>query len=433
VLGSLETRLKIFRWVVIAVLLGGVGYLSLGTIAANQTAPIASGVLRVYFIDVGQGDSIFIQSADGSTALIDGGYDNGMALAYLQSIGSATHLNAVIASHPHADHIGGLSEVMETFAVDGVWTSGAIHTTYAFEHFIDTIDARHIPYHEVTIGDHISAGSLQFDVLYGQTSNSNLNNTSLVLRLVYGNVSFLFTGDAESSVETQLVETNADRLPATILKVGHHGSYTSSSPAFLAAVHPQVAVYSAGGNNSYGHPHQVTLAHLAAVGAIVYGTNVSGTIVVETDGTTYTVRTSVGEPLSTPVTVREGTPLATLLPQVQVVAPFDPNGGDRDCGSFATHEDAQAFFVLAGGPQNDLHRLDGDDDGVACENLPHRRANAQSNTAVMGYDPSGGDRDCGNFQTHEEAQAFFVTAGGPERDPHRLDGDDDGIACESLP
>jgi competence protein ComEC len=255
--------------------------------------------------------------------------------------------------------------------------------------------------------------------------------------------------NAESPVESQLVSTSADRLASTILKVGHHGSYTSSSPAFLAAVHPQIAVYSAGGSNSYGHPHQVTLDNLAAAGATVYGTNVYGTIVVETDGLTYNVRTTLAEPLSPPLPALEASPVIVLtqLPEnpastpisnEQAVATYDPNGPDLDCNDFATHEDAQEYFIAASGPENNRDGLDGDSDGIACERLPHRPTeamNATSQAAILtfGYDPFGRDRDCGSFQTHAEAQAFFLAAGGPEHDPHRLDGDDDGIACESLP
>lgn len=187
--------------------------------------------LLVHFIDVGQGDSILIETPDHSIILIDGGEDN-QALLYLQSLG-VDHIDALIASHPHADHIGGLIPIMETIPVSGVWTSGALHTTYTFEQFIDTISRQHIPYHEVAPGDTIPAGDLTLDVL-SDNPDAELNDSSMVLRLQYGQVSFLFTGDAEADAEAVLLRQVApERLAASVLKVAHHGSATSSSLAFL--------------------------------------------------------------------------------------------------------------------------------------------------------------------------------------------------------
>jgi competence protein ComEC len=256
------------------------------------TAP--TPILRVHFIDVGQGDSILIQEANGATALIDGGYDNGLALAYLKRL-EVSRIDLLIASHPHADHIGGLIEVLHAMPVGEVWTSGASHTTGMFETFLDAIANAKVPYHEAQTGDTIALGSLQFAVLRSDPHAADLNDTSLVLRLADQHVSFLFTGDAERPSEEALLRTAHDQLTSTILKVGHHGSSTSSSPAFLAAIRPQVAVYSAGRSNSYGHPHQETIRALEAAGALIYGTDRDGTVVVSTNGTSYQVATSRGD------------------------------------------------------------------------------------------------------------------------------------------
>ncbi|MBA3867693.1 MAG: MBL fold metallo-hydrolase [Anaerolineae bacterium] len=367
------------------------GHYLIGNTASPQIQPLApvtadtrisipvaavqpvNGLLEVHFIDVGQGDSIFIRASDGSTALIDGGNPNGLALAYLRSIG-VTRINSVILTHPHADHVGGLVDVLKTLPVDAVWTSGASNTTSIFEQFIDTIAARRIPYHEAATGQSIAFGSLAFDVLYGVTDNNNLNDTSLVLRLQDGNISFLFTGDAEAPTESILLKTKPDQLTATILKVGHHGSATSSSVAFLQAVHPAVAVYSAGVNNQYGHPNGGTIKRLTAVGAAIYGTDKYGTITVTTDGKTYNVLTAHGAENVTVAATALPSPtldLTTTLSSWQLAGlPYDPMGRDRNCSAFSTHSEAQAFYIAAGGPEHDRHHLDGEHDGEACESLP---------------------------------------------------------------
>lgn len=347
--------MRLFRLLLTVLLLE----LSIHLLAAQPTS------LRVDFINVGQGDSIFIQTPDGATALIDGGSSNGLALAYLQQQGIQS-LDLVIATHPHEDHIGGLIAVMDTLPVGAVWTSGAAHTTYTYETFLDTIAEQAIPYYEAASGTQIALGTLNFDVLYGVASAGNLNDTSLVLRLVYGEVSFLFMGDAEAPTERTLLNTVPEQLSSTVLKVGHHGSNSSSTQEFLNVVQPQIAVYTAGGSNSYGHPHQEVIDRLIQVNAAIYGTDVHGTIRVETDGAQVTVITELGTSTITPAPVLDATP--GMTPTAGLA--YDPNGPDRDCGDFRTHDEAQAFFIAAGGPGRDPHRLDGDDDGVACESLP---------------------------------------------------------------
>jgi len=322
--------------------------------------PIIAGEqpLEVHVIDVGQGDSILIRTPEGKTALIDGGYDNGLALAYLREQG-ISQIDVMVASHPHADHIGGLVEVLRALPVKGFWTSGATHTTGTYEQLLDAIDAARVPYYEVQRGDTIPLGRLSFEVLHSNPDADDLNNTSVVLRLAYGNVSFLFTGDVEAAAELDMLSTVRERLNATILKVAHHGSRTSSTAGFLAAVQPRIAVYSAGRDNNYGHPHRETIQALQQIGAEVYGTDEHGTIVIVTDGVDYQIQTGYDRP-------------PTAAPEMPGTAPSSNNTtqGDRDCRNFATQAEAQAFFLANGGPARDPHRLDGDDDGIACESLP---------------------------------------------------------------
>jgi len=360
--------IQLKRLVALILSVGLALFLTVQPIAARDLFAASNG-LRVHFIDVGQGDSILIQSPSGATVLIDGGPGNGMALAYLRQKG-INRLDVVIATHPHEDHIGGLIQVMQVIPVGQIWTSGASNTTGVFERFLDIIDTKKIPYNEAASNSLITAGDLRFDVLYAKRQADDLNNTSIVAHLMYGQVSFLFVGDAQSSAESQMLRSAANRLKSTILKVGHHGSHTSSTPAFLAAVQPILAVYSAGKNNSYGHPHAQTITALKNVGATVYGTAVNGTIVISTDGTTYQVATSgVAQPAAGgQVAAPSGA--ATTAPASGLR--YDPNGPDRDCNDFTTQEEAQAFFIAAGGPQRDPHRLDSNHDGVACESLPRR-------------------------------------------------------------
>lgn len=331
-------------------------------VSFNQ--PLTTGQLQVHFIDVGQGDSVFIQAPDGTTALIDGGPNNGLAYQYLLRHG-INRIDTLIVSHPHADHIGGLIEIIQNIPVNSVWTSGAVHYTPIFEQFVDVIAEAKIPYREVPQGHSIPLGSLHFEVLHSDAAAAELNDGSLVVKLVYNHVAFLFMGDAEASSEEMMIRNLPEQLDATVLKIGHHGSYTSSTPAFIAAVSPEIAVYSAGAGNLYGHPHQETLDILQHAQVVVYGTDIYGSVVVSTDGFTYSVLTDQ-EQSANLVQGAENAP----APSHTYAPTYDPNGRDRNCGSFETHAEAQQFFVAAGGPQRDSHGLDGDNDGIACEHLP---------------------------------------------------------------
>ncbi|MBM2832717.1 MAG: beta-lactamase protein [Dehalococcoidia bacterium] len=256
------------------------------------------GTLQVHFIDVGQGDSILIQAPDGKTMLIDGSEANSAALEYLKSKG-INHLDLVVATHPHADHIGGLVQVLKAIPVAKVITSGQPTTTKTYENFLDAIAAAKAEYVEVKRGDTVRLGYLTFSVLHPISSEGDdLNNGSVVLHLEYGQVSFLFTGDAEKEAEGSVSVSSVSPVKAMILKVGHHGSRTASSRAFLALVEPEVAIYSAGKGNNYGHPHPEAIAALKAAGARIYGTDVNGTVIVTTDGKTYSVAAARGGSLA---------------------------------------------------------------------------------------------------------------------------------------
>jgi competence protein ComEC len=334
------------------------------------TSAYAQAQLEVHFIDVGQGDSTLIITPDGDVALIDGGLDNGMALEYLDSLNINT-IDVIIATHPHQDHIAGLIDIMAEFEVGGVWQPGSIHTTNTFRRFLETIEQEQIPFYEVGTGDTIPIGNLEFEVLSGASDANELNNTSLVLRLEFDDISFLFTGDAEASVEEFLVDTVAE---STILKIGHHGSYSSSTSEFVNTISPLVAVYSASANNSYGHPHPWPLLNLEAAGTAVYGTDVHGTVIITTDGDTFSVIPINNKPPvvgsldveNTSIMTGQNEPTIEPVPTLK----YDPFGRDRNCSAFDTHAEAQAFFEAAVSAGAGGHGLDGDSDGIACESLP---------------------------------------------------------------
>lgn len=257
-------------------------------------APVAlaeskvTGNLIVTFIDVGQGDSILIQSPDGKYGLIDGGDAGSGSLQYLQARGVGS-LDLVIATHPHSDHIGGLVEILNTIPVSRVITNGQQHTTGVYENFLDAIIASTADYQEVRRGDQVLLGDLVFDVLHpNELIGDDFNRNSLVLRLKYGQAIFLFMGDANKDSDVEILASGQD-VRANIFKVGHHASSNSFTPEFLAAVSPQVAIYSAGAGNDYDHPVPTTIDALTGAAAQVYGTETYGTITVTSDGHAYRV------------------------------------------------------------------------------------------------------------------------------------------------
>jgi len=245
--------------------------------------------LQVHFIDVGQGDCILIDLGE-SEVLIDGGDSSPGVTAYLEDYVNGS-LEVLIATHPHADHIGGLIEVLDDFDIEEIWLNGHTYTSNIYSDFMDKVTAEGAEVKEARRGDTIVVGNLVFDVLHPvEPLSSDINRNSIVLILSYGDIDFLFTGDATTESENSMI---ADGVLADIeiLKVGHHCSRYSSSQAFLDIVQPEVAIYMAGAGNSHGHPHDETLTALDNIGANVYGTDVSGNIVVTTDGETYDVGT----------------------------------------------------------------------------------------------------------------------------------------------
>lgn len=255
---------------------------------SSPTVSSANGTLTVHYIDVGQGDSMLIDYGK-TEILIDGGEKNTGVADYIRPYVDGA-LEAMVATHPHADHIGGLLEVLQKYDVKDIWLNGDTYTTKTYTDFMTRVNAENATVHEAERGQTMQVGVLTFNILNpAKPLGTDVNNNSIVLNLSYGDTDFLFMGDAQSKAESSMLNLVSD---IEILKVGHHGSRTSSSPEFLNKVKPEVAIYSAGTGNSYGHPHQETISALTKVGAKIYGTDINGTIIVTSDRKSFTVQPS---------------------------------------------------------------------------------------------------------------------------------------------
>ncbi len=249
---------------------------------------IATEKLKVHFIDVGQGDSILIDLGK-TEVLIDGGGKSQGIVPYLRSYVD-DEIEVMIATHPHADHIGGLIEVLAAFNVSEIWHNGDAATSKTYTEFISGIDSEGAEIHVAKLHDTIKSGELSLFVHHPASLEGSTNDDSIVLHLAFGEIDFLFTGDAEQEAEGQMMMLSSVKIPEVeILKVGHHGSKTASSSDFLSITSPEVAIYMAKEGNSYGHPHQETIDGLNTIGTKIYGTDINGNIVITTDGKQYSV------------------------------------------------------------------------------------------------------------------------------------------------
>ncbi len=252
---------------------------------------VPDGDMAVHFLDVGQGDCSLIVMPNGRTVLIDASVkDEGKNILEYLSYQNVTHIDYFILTHPHADHIGGAREVIETLSVGKVVMTDIETDTSVFENLLLAIDKKNIPVHIAKVGDIIKLDNANMKVLGPAEKTDDLNNMSIVLRLDYGKTSFLFTGDAEQPSEKDMLEKfSPTEFRADVIKVGHHGASTSSSLDFITAVSPQYAVISCGKDNSYGHPHTETINTLNKLGIKYYRTDKVGNIVFSSDGENITL------------------------------------------------------------------------------------------------------------------------------------------------
>ncbi len=231
--------------------------------------------LRVYYFDVGQGDSILITN-NGKTMLIDANTDESgnKVSEYLKNLG-ISKIDYLVGTHPHEDHIGGLDVVIKNFEIGTIYMPKVVATTKTYEDVIDAISEKKLKVTTPKIGDTFNVGNAKCEVMSIGNDKDNYNNCSIVIKMDFNNVSYLFTGDAEKSVEDSRNWPQID-----ILKVAHHGSSTSTSKKFLEQIKPKVAVISVGAGNSYGHPTQSTLKKLNDIGAKIYRTDENETILI---------------------------------------------------------------------------------------------------------------------------------------------------------
>lgn len=294
--------------------------------------------LTVHFIDVGQGDSILISTPAAKAVLIDGGpgWASDTVASYLGDVG-IDELDVVIATHPDADHIGGLLSVLSNdsgIEVGRVYDNGAEHDSATYDEYIALLAG----YEHTSVADDSKLeldGFLDMDLIVPYDTagySSSSNDDSVLLRVVYNDVAFLFTGDCGESCESCVQDAELD---ADILKVPHHGSNAASSGTFLSRVTPEVAVISVGENNTYRHPHPDAVERLEGIGAVVYRTDRHGNVVVTSDGTTYSIRTEKTAPTAeatpeaspgtTPEPTAEPTPNATAEPTPEPTSILTPS------------------------------------------------------------------------------------------------------------
>lgn len=280
-----KNRFKIIAFIICAIIawFSTLYDSSTNTVNTNDENAASKDKLIVHFLDVGQADSIFIELPNKETMLIDAGNnaDDKFVVNYIKNL-SYNKINYVVGTHPHEDHIGGLDTVINTFDIGNIYMPKVEHTTKTFEDVLLAIKNKNLKIKTAKAGVNIvNNDDLKIDMIAPVNDKyEDLNNYSAVVKITYKDNSFLFMGDAEKLSEDEIT---AD-VKADVIKIGHHGSYTSTSKEFLKKVSPTYVVISVGKDNDYGHPHKETIDLLNKSKVKVYRTDISGTIVIKSDG-----------------------------------------------------------------------------------------------------------------------------------------------------
>lgn len=259
--------------------------------AATQATTPSGETLTVHYIDVGQADCALLECG-GEFMLIDGGNvaDSSLVVSYLQSCG-VEELKTVVCTHAHEDHVGGLDGVMAVFLTQAVYAPTTTYASTCYDKFLYYVDQQGLSVTIPSPGDALTLGDARITVLGPVESYADTNNTSIVLQVLYGSTSFLFTGDMERDAENDMLDYWGDEIDwkTDVLKVGHHGSSTSSGYRFIYETDPDYAVISVGEGNSYGHPHDEVVKRYNDAGVPMLRTDELGTVTAVTDGETVTL------------------------------------------------------------------------------------------------------------------------------------------------
>lgn len=263
-----------------------------GFMSMPAVSSAATPIMKVHFINVGQGDATYIKMPGGEDILIDGGSQGqgDKIIAYLKKQ-KVDDIEIMIATHPDADHIGALDEVLKAYKVEAVYAPKVAHTTNAYKNFLNAVKAEKLTIKTTKIGVKLplKTGTAKFVGPVRDYGKTDLNNWSAVLHITYNKNKFLFTGDAEKTAESDMVKVK-QTLQADVVKVGHHGAKTSSNANFLEVVKPKYGVISVG-KNSYGHPTTEVLNRFKPYKTTMYRTDQKGNIIFTSTGTKITVAT----------------------------------------------------------------------------------------------------------------------------------------------
>lgn len=251
-----------------------------------------NGQLSIHYIDVGQADSILLTLND-KAMLIDAGNnaDGDLVVDYINNQGIST-LNYVIGTHPHEDHIGGLDDVINNIDIETVLMPKVQNNTKTFEDVLDALNSKKLSVTSPHVGDTYDFSDAEFTILSCKNEDADeLNTVSIVIRLVFGEQSYIFCADAEKENEYAMMDSGLT-LKSNVIKIGHHGSTSSSLEKFMLAVDPEIAVICVGEGNDYGHPHEKIVNRLNRLGIKTYRTDLNGTVIITSDGKTNEVRLS---------------------------------------------------------------------------------------------------------------------------------------------
>lgn len=281
---------KFIALIVVAVV-GVIGYFFQNNESGTEDRHLSEEKMSVHFIDVGQGDCSLIELPDGKTMLVDAGEtEEGQKITrYLKSFG-IDKIDFLVGTHPHSDHIGGLEEIINGFEVANVYMPRKSHNSATFKNLLNCIKERGLTVKSPIAGEILYEGDgVKIKVLSPMASYyDDLNNYSIVLEIIYGNKSFLLTGDAENQILNKIAVSGK----VDVLKVSHHGSYSANGKRFYNRIMPEYAVISVGNSNRYGHPHRETISILKERNIKFFRTDNDGTVVFETDGNEINVMES---------------------------------------------------------------------------------------------------------------------------------------------